>query len=264
MSFGDLYEARPLFPNPEDVSTAIVRIYTPGGFVVAAEGRKYEYEKKIVVSDISQKIFPIEEGETRLAYTIGGTVQLTTPNDEVVYDITAAIHSAIDQLVPSEIKSLWHYGEALSKAIQELPPEAVSVVIGTEVPTMISFDGYYKGKPKRATVRMFYDGQEPEVSVDRLRVGYPLGSGSMAVIVALLTGGRPELLASYRSSFAEFQYENVTLSQAIEVAKSMVAAQCDPEALKLDPMCIAMGGHIHLCTVTPDAFRWIIEPAKTA
>jgi hypothetical protein len=263
MSFGDLWEPRPLFPSIDTMSTAIVRIYTPDGFVIAAEGRKYNLETKTVLSGSVQKIFPIEDAGKRLAYTISGTVELTPKgSSEVVFDCARAIHHAIEALATSNFKSLWHYGEAISKLLAALPEQAHHVLIGDEPPTIISLAGYYKGRPKEVEVKMFYDGQDPKVSVDSPRRGYPVGCGSFDVLVALLTGTRTELLQAYRTPFVDFHYETVTFPQSIEVAKNAVAAQCDPEALQLDPMCIAMGGHIHLCTITPDAFRWVIEPLK--
>lgn len=264
MSFGDLWEPRPLFPTIEDMSTAIVRMYTSDGFVVAAEGRKYNLESKIVVSDSVQKIFPIDEAGKRLVYTISGTVELTPKGspDDVVFDCAGAIREAVRSLATSTFKSLWHYGEALSKLLATLPDHAQRVLIGDEPPTIISFDGYYKGRAKQLHVKLFYDGQEPQVCVDPLHHGYPIGCSSFPVLVSLLTGTHANLLQAYRDPFAGFRYEAVTFAQAINVARNIVAAQCDPEALQIDPACIAMGGHVHVCTITPDAFRWIIEPLK--
>jgi hypothetical protein len=170
MSYGDLWKPRPLFPSIEPMSTAIVRIYTSEGFVIAAEGRKFDDQKRIVVSDVVQKIFPLCEGATTLAYTIGGTVELTPKgSSEIVYDRASVVHKAIRNLTPSKIKSLWHFGEALSKAVGDLPDQAKSVLLGTEPELIVSFDGYYNGRAKRAHVKLFYDDKSQKYRQSRFK-----------------------------------------------------------------------------------------------
>jgi len=69
------------------MSTAIVRTYTPEGFVIAADGR-VRNEDGNVVRDQAQKIFPIGGNNIRyLAYSISGTAGIPSRDaTEVAFD----------------------------------------------------------------------------------------------------------------------------------------------------------------------------------
>jgi hypothetical protein len=52
--------------------------------------------------------------------------------------------------------------------------------------------------------------------------------------------------------------EKLTLADAIVIARNRVRAHFDPVAIKLDPSCRAMGGHIHIAKVTrEEGLRWV-------
>ncbi len=101
-----------------------------------------------------------------------------------------------------------------------------------------------------------------EVSVTPNELDRSWGYGSKAVIDLL--DQEDNLLAAYRPSKIR---EGMTLQQGIEVACNRVKAHCDPIALGVDGNCCAMGGHIHVATVTLDeGFRWVpqFEPMPHA
>jgi hypothetical protein len=257
VSIGDLYAAELIAPPCIDMSTSIVRIYTPEGFVIAADGRNYDLETKRKVSDSVQKIFPIEQPGRRLAYAISGTAELTPQGStEIVFDVLAAIHASVETLAEETPRSLWHYAQALSERLVELPEHAQRVLSGNEAPTIIFFDGYYDGRPKRAHVALFYDGQVPEVSIDELHPGHPIGVGSNEIIQVL--ADKDGTLAKYRAPAMDVRPENRTLSDAIDVARSWTAAHCGPEAESISPLCVAIGGEVRMCTLTFRAgVQWI-------
>ena len=241
-----------------EVSTSIVRIYTPEGFVIAADGRNYNADTKTIISDSIQKLFPIERMDVRLAYTLTGTCELTPKgSNEVIFDMLPWIHESIRAVAENKHKSLWHYAQAVSEALIDLPDHASSSVLGDEQPTMIFFDGYYNGRPKRAHIKMFYDGQVPEVSTEELFPGRPVGVGSSEVNEVLKD--KNGVLAKYRTPSLDLREdERTTLSDAIDAARSWISAQCSPEAQEIDARCVAMGGQVLMGTITfRDGLQWI-------
>jgi hypothetical protein len=240
------------------MSTTIVRIYTPEGFVIAADGRNYNPETKTKVSDSVRKIFLIEESARRLVYSITGTCELTPKeSSEVAFDVLARIHNAIAEFAGQNFRSLWRYADALSKSIIDWPEQATQAIIGDEPPTIVFFDGYYDGRPKRAHIKLLYDGQPPVVSIDELKPGHPLGVGSERVLQSILEPNGA--LARYRTPAIDVNPDERTLPDAIAVARTWMSARCcGPEAENIDPGCVSMGGQILMSTLTvSDGFRWI-------
>jgi hypothetical protein len=255
---GNGYLADLIFAPCLDMSTTIVRIYTPEGFVIAADGRNYNADTKTIVSDAVQKIFPVELMGGKLAYTLTGTCGIT-PRDsnEVIFDLLPWIHESIRAAANDKHKSLWHFAQAVSEVIIDLPEPAKASVLGDEQPTMIFFDGYYDGRAKRAHITIFYDGQVPEVSTEELLSGFPVGVGSSAVNEILRDPNGA--LAKYRTPSLDLsKNERTSLEHAIDAARSWMSAQCSPEAQKIDPRCISMGGQVLMATITfRDGLRWI-------
>jgi hypothetical protein len=251
MANGDLYEVDIICPYCLDMSTSIVRIYTTEGFVIAADGRNYSLETKQIVSDTVQKIFPVEQPGRRLAYSISGTSELTPENSStVIFDILNAIHEGVESLRDRTLKSLWHYCDALAEVVSDLPQYAESAVIGNEPPTIIYFDGYYDGRPKRACVKLFFDGQVPEISTEELRLGYTIGLGSEEIVKRLAFNSDAALAKYYTPEWA-IPYPLRTLEDAVELSKSWMAAHCGPEAKSIYDKSMAIGGQVLIGTLTP-------------
>jgi hypothetical protein len=236
------------------MSTSIISIYTREGFVVAADGRKYNTDTKRVVSDDTQKIFPIEQPGRELVYAISGTVELTEPGSaEVVFDFAKEINLVVNGLANERLDSLWHYAEALSKALVNLPVVS-GALAGDELPTVIYLNGYYGNRPKRAQITLFHDGQVPEVSTRSLTPGFPDGLGSQLIAHNLL---RYDLVANRCLS----NPDSINLADAVEIAKSWMAAHSAPEAVSVDPACVSIGGTVLISTITStDGFRWVQGP----
>jgi hypothetical protein len=255
MANGDLWACGEVVFPLREMSTSIVSIYTGDGFVVAADGRKYNVESECVINDDTQKVFQIKQPDRELVYAMSGTIELTAPGTmEVTFDFSKKIGDAIDELAPEKHKSLWHYAEALSKSLTELPPEATQAVKGDEDPTIIYLDGYYGGQPKRAKVTLFYDGQIPEVTVQSLHRGVPEGLGSPLIWLNLV---QSDPIAAKCLN----DPDSVSQLDAIEIAKKWMSAHSAPGAVKLDPICKSIGGRILICTVTrTDGFRWVQGP----
>jgi hypothetical protein len=247
-----------IFESWIDMSTVVVRVYTPEGFVVGADGRNYNAETKTILSDSIQKIFPIQHVGGVLAYSLSGTSELTPPgSNEILFDLLPWIHKQIIDLSTVKFRSLWHYGHAISESLSELPKEAAACVVGNEQPTLIFLDGYYDRRAKRVHIKFFYDGQPPEISVDEIPIGRPLGVGSQRVYEVLRDKDGP--LKHYRVTALKLpEEERNTLPKAIEAALACISAQCSPEAKEIDDRCVSMGGRILLATLTrQDGFGWV-------
>lgn len=258
MSNGELLEPQTIRCPCIDMSTTIVRIYTSQGFVVGADGRKYNPDLKEKVDDSVQKIFPIQQPGRQLVYALSGTVDLTPKNStEVIFDIAAEIDRMVNILAGVRLKSLWHFAGALSEQLTEMPDHAKQAVNGDENPTIIYLDGYYDGRPKRALVKIFYDGQVPEVTTEELPHGYQIGCGSQSIIETL-SNEADNRLAKYRTPSWQVDYKDRTLSDAIEIAKCWLSSHCSEEAVTIDPACITMGGRKLISTITrTDGVRWL-------
>jgi hypothetical protein len=235
------------------MSTAIVRVYTSEGFAIGADGRKYDLETKESF-DSTRKIFWIKEPDRILVYALAGTVEFTAEGTgKVLFSYNAAIGNAVQELAEQRHKSLWHYADAM----KELLVDAASPFEEEAQPTLIYLDGYYEGRPKRAHIRFFHDGEQvPEVSANVLEHGFPTGCGTEEIIKAL--NERDWRLAKYRTPSWEVRNESRTLSNAIEVAKTWLWAHRSKEALEIDPLCAAIGGDLHICTITPSGgIQWV-------
>jgi hypothetical protein len=243
--------------------TAIVSIYTPEGFVIAADGRELQMETKTVVNDSVQKIHPVSHPQGELAYSFAGTDKITPRGSgEVMFDFIHETLQATDVLAARRYKSLWHYAEALRDILWPLPEQArqaLSTFESSPQETMIFLEGYHDGRPKRVRLTFFNDGlQEPEVSAD-FKSGTVLGviPEKVANILDRVTGHGP--LAAYRARLNGIE----TMSEAIKTSQKVVAALKDPEALQIDPRCEGIGGHVHVCKITfTDGFQWIIKPLR--
>src|SRR5208337_3734949 len=95
--------------------TAIVRIQTTEGFVIAADGRVRD-EHGMVLTDDAKKIFPVH-GQS-LAYALYGTMGLG--DDPNVIDLTSQIALAVQSLAGKTMADLVQYGDKLSRPIHKL------------------------------------------------------------------------------------------------------------------------------------------------
>jgi hypothetical protein len=243
--------------NCVPMSTAIARIYTPDGFVVAADGRAYNSDKQKVVSDSVQKIFCINQpSRVLMAYTLAGNVGLAREDSEVIFDFVTETAKAVETLSPRIPKTVWHYAKTLSDALLQplaLARKALKRETEGEPETWIFLDGYYDGRPKRAHIK-FDNQQVPEVGTEpELYSGQVLGYGSQEIF-RLMASDDPRLEA-YRTP--PRSYDSIRLPEAVEIAKQNVRAHGDPEALKIDPKCAAMGGRTLIATITYDGFKWV-------
>src|ERR1017187_1690816 len=93
---GSVVRLRPT-PYCIPMSTAISRVYTKDGFVVAADGRAQNSEDGSIISDSTQKIFLINQPNISLAYSLAGTVGITPEkSDNVIFDFYDESRRAVE------------------------------------------------------------------------------------------------------------------------------------------------------------------------
>ncbi len=245
------------------MSTAVARIWTPSGFVIAADGRSANERNQVVLSDSVQKIFAVERPDGALAYAICGLAGLNDIEGNPVLDLVSAVASIVEQLRAVASKSLWHYGEEIRSRLHSriiaakesrngLPPEFPA----SEAETYLFFSGYYAGKPKAIRIRFFHHGIAQR-ETDSETVGeMPMDLrdyGSAQVF---------GMLQAEHVSFADFRpsrkYEGMSLESATKIAINLVSAHGSETARAIDPSCWAMGGRVHAATITFEGgFQWI-------
>src|SRR5208282_4605383 len=100
--------------------TALVRLYTPEGWVIAADGRKSN-SKTGETWDNTKKIFPIIQPGRSLAYAITGDAQICDhTHKNIVFDFLSEAESAVNSLATSDAADdLIAFAEHVSKPIYD-------------------------------------------------------------------------------------------------------------------------------------------------
>jgi hypothetical protein len=201
------------------MATAIIRTYTPDGFVIAADGRTCRDEDFSVVSDTTQKVFRIEDRAGIVACSMAGTVGLTANGgDGIVLDLYEEAVKIAGHLVNRQSKNLYGYAARLSKLLSDslegvkssgalpLYPMGGNQEDGETGQTILRvfLDGYYHGKPSRACIRLSHTDQKLD-NAQIYRFDCPVPTGSMAahgshIIAKALfdTDTKDERFAAYR------------------------------------------------------------------
>jgi len=133
--------------------TAIAFLYTPPGFVIAADGRKRDSETHLVISDDAQKIFEIPG--MQVGYALMGTVELSPEgSNEITVNFCEQIMKSVEDLEQQKFKDLHGYATELSMSINERLADA----------RRTGMIGPYPAKPSRIPgpgfdiVRLFLNG----------------------------------------------------------------------------------------------------------
>jgi hypothetical protein len=99
------------------MSTAIARVYTDEGFVVAADGRA-QNSIDGSTNDNTKKIFLVNKPGIAIAYSLAGTVGITPRSSaETIFDVYRQVRSAIESsgLRDAKPKSLHEYVDLVGK-----------------------------------------------------------------------------------------------------------------------------------------------------
>ncbi len=107
------------------MSTAIARIYTSEGFVIAADGREWNPANQEQVSNSARKIFSVEQPRRQLAYAIAGAIRIPQiGTGETLFDFVSETARAIDKLTGSVNPDLLSFSKALKDELAPLVRQA--------------------------------------------------------------------------------------------------------------------------------------------
>jgi hypothetical protein len=271
---GDIYDVQTFyFLNwiCHSMPTALARIYTPDGFVIAADGRACGDTFTNITTDDMRKIFGLESGGRKLAYSVTGTETLASDISKgAAFSFLKEFRCAADGINPALSRNLHGHcvriGRNIHKALlcaktsgkigkypsqcrkQEEEPGATIV--------RIFVDGYFNGQPSRVQMRFWHQDQalkEPDVVPQEMLPGLLLTQGS-AAIGHLLFGTDDERFARYRCTQTKID----GIVAAASLAASYIQACSDPVAREIDNICLGIGGTMHIAAVTPtDGFQWV-------
>lgn len=243
------------------MSTAISRVYTPEGFVIASDSRTTINRGEII--DGCTKIFHIDKLGARLAYGIGGVTNITSPDGATVFDFASETTYAVEH--PPPHRSWWDYLTGLGKSLVA-PLNEVRTKFGcgflAPEETSIFMCGFFGKFPKCGRVEFKHGTAKTDVecTIEKLGNTQEIMLYGSVEVFKLLSNGSARLSRYVNPR----RGETLTLSAGIERARNDVCAHYDPEALKIDRRCSEMGGPIHIATITPaHGFSWVpgYEPA---
>jgi hypothetical protein len=261
-----------------EMPTAIVRIYTSEGFVIAGDGRARDETGRILTEN-QQKVFPIVDSNRALCYSMNGMPRVYNPADqgETLVDLVAQADQSGKSLQAGNPANLNSYARKFCRMLRNSLHAAnrkneTTVRLfptlnpyqsepGSHVILYVYFDGYYKGIPGQVDAIFFHRNQtvaSPDVSKNlNLQPSYKV-HGSLLVANSLLTPTFDPRLSAYRTAAMSKPLSQITLAEAVEIAAQYIRA-CDSEiGREIDPVLApGIGGHIHIATITPNhGFEW--------
>ena len=219
--------------------TAIVVVHTPDGYVIGADGRQIDSKTGIIESDKAQKIFSFESETVRLAYAWTGSTELYAEDQTCIYDLGRAT----ERILPSvELFGRSSWAEFISRfcdglktqlpACIENPPKELAKII---------LVGFFRGVSCQAEVRVLYPNSffQPQV-----RIQSPSGHAMRVFAGAESTYSRYQLLRPQNNA------------EAVRFVREYILDCIESR----EEDCQAIGGHLHIATVTPSGFLWTIPP----
>jgi hypothetical protein len=255
--------------------SAVAIAYTSLGFAVAADGRqtsKAALESEVAedeVSDGNQKIFKATTASgAAVAYALTGFIA-----KDASYDLIRYAKGHAKRLSSGQFRSGDEYCRELSDGLKRyIESEKRDGVIKFRENEHLEPDdrfliaslhmiGYFHGSACWFETQ-FHHENESSVSVvgfrSRLVDGFRFAHGS--AIVPDLVIANDQRFARYRDRLA-IDLRGASLEVACEWARTYVELCSDPLAAEVDPLCKAIGGHLHMATVTPkDGFQWVVKP----
>ncbi len=257
----------------KSMPTAIIRICTNEGMVIAADGRELKCRTEINPKD-TQKIFRIPSAP--VAYAIFGSTGMSivgdSPNSLNLIEEAKKARSLVSL---DECDDLFQYAERFSKPIQERlslwrTGETVLFPPGTDEPGFpgtpiahLFFFGYHHGVAESIDLRFWHRFHvlcDPIITPLDNEVGRPPWTRGSKLVADLLFESDDERLSKYRVPFPKNPAE-LTIKTAEKIASGYIEACCSDFGRELDPdVTRGIGGHIHIAKIIPTASEWIIPP----
>ncbi len=237
--------------------TAIVCQYTRGGFILAADGFRRSFAPDYVELDL-QKVFPLTGASHALAYACSGVTvcQSAIGQFDFVKEIEVAASSLppglyFDEYVIKTVQSV--HGAFERRAMQYWGKSEIRDVLSQTDDGAIFvatiFAGYFNGKPMCASAEIRREGLTLRACLSNLQeapAGFRVHSGST------------EALAIYKAAHG---CPPDTLQEAAVWAREYISLCASRRGS--DPACEEIGGHIHIASITPAGFKWMIPPLES-
>jgi hypothetical protein len=263
--------------------TSIVRIHTPSGFVIAADGYATGAAPD---APAAQKVFGLVCPFVKAGVGISGlgNSQFSNEDKELTITFLAECTEVADEVRSTpradfdEVAK--HFTQALAKRINKRiergrrwgavsDDDLVAWFADQErnKGTCLHFAGYCRDHPYVALTRVIFGKDGPRVTLEAL-ARIPTGRtefffhGSKTVQDLLLTGEDPRF-AQFRSKelLAVLRKEDASLLDGIAAAREYILACSSAPAREIDPFCNSIDGRIHVATVTAkEGFKLEIPP----
>src|ERR1700722_1925590 len=176
------------------MSTAIVWMHHPRGFVIGADGRRTD--SGTVVSDAVQKIFGVRLPYLTLAYAWTGSINMTR-TDGAVLDLKDATDAILTSPEVSSQSSFSGFLESFNRALHALLLISIGVGVKNLPKKEIArcvFLGYFRNHPFAAEIRVTHNGQiiqKPEITVPPFENRFDVFTGSERAYEEFRTKMRP-------------------------------------------------------------------------
>jgi hypothetical protein len=256
------------------MSTAILRIYTGDGFLIAADG--LAKEKDGSVSNLAaQKIFSFGAGGS-LAYSIAGRSKIG-PDDSprISFSFEDQLDEATLAIPMDQHATLTEFAKPLSQRIlraltaaclaDEIRFDDATWANPGELGHAIAYvfiDGYYKGLESSVTIR-FYHCEErfgADVQTPGIVTGAVFCHGSL-VVRDLIHQNDPRFCNERYLRPLDVPAPRLSekMLNALIYSRVYIEACSSSEGLALDKdICSGIGGYPHTATITRmDGFQWV-------
>jgi hypothetical protein len=230
--------------------TAIASAFTSEGFVIGADGRQLDKDKKIF-TEFSQKIFNFRNRHVNVVYAWCGETRVINQSNEVIFDLytiadaalSAAFQLAGRQFFPSiqQICTGIYEGIIKSPVVRQITNADSS----PESKARMLLNGYFGGQPFMAE---FHVRETDRITVQAENCSMPLSSPTR-----YLFNGCARQNGKYKNVLP------TTTREALKLISDYIQECIDNS----DPDCLGIGGHRHIAHLTSDGFYWIDAPTNS-
>jgi|GEM_PF-4054198 len=236
--------------------TAVVCIYTPRGFVIAADGLRLKAIDGRVADEFTQKVFELPTTYGAIAYGCAGAT--LTPDGEKEFSFYAEVARTASRL--PEMPTFDSFIHAILDGVYRAFTDFVTESQGSLDNLLRSqregdrlfgvvIAGYFKEQPMRGVIEIIKQGRAFVPNVKDLapaRSEFYMHSGSNEALEIV------RCKPGFQRPF--------TLREAMVQGRDYI--QFCKDRRGSDPECACIGGHIHVAAITPTGFRWMIPPKK--
>jgi hypothetical protein len=224
--------------------TAVVSTYTSDGFVIGADGLRKELNG-FITSRKAQKIFPIQRDGMPAAFAWAGQTRLEYA-DRSDFDFIEETSPAIARI---------KVGISAEQFARELASDLMTRVNDHNGNTPIPMVGRKANEVVRCLLVGYWNNNPFRTELSFLQ------ENGIIVLNADTTPLKVQDFRVFSGSAIVLDETDVdccmSLNSCIDTVREYIQKCADN---KIDHYCRSIGGHIHIATITPESFKWIIPP----